>query len=118
MRLRAAPIFLILSLAAAGPALADAIRLGATSDAGVTLELPVQYRLEKGEPADAQAGRLLLVAPGLGAQGAPGRPILPSATALIALPPGARAAVATIEGDEEMHEGVRLTIGEQHGIGD
>jgi hypothetical protein len=113
---RAASVLLALALAA-GQARADAIRLVAADAKGVTLELPVQYRLEKsGE--DEASGRMRLVSPGLGAQGRPGRPILPAATTLIALPPGARAVVAAVQGNEEVHEGVRIILGEKRGFTD
>ncbi len=85
---------------------ADPIRLVAADDRGVTLELAFpDYALG---PA-GEDGRSPLTVPGLAAHALPGRPVLPSATTLLAVPPGARPVIGTLEGGgEETREGVRL----------
>src|SRR5687767_5605255 len=92
-----AAALLVLTIAAAAmlsilPASAAPVRLIASDPAGVTLELTVgDWRLEPMNGNPAYAVRALLVAPGLGSHGLPGRPAIPGAGTLIALPPGARA---------------------------
>src|SRR5262245_27244455 len=95
--LRAAALALLWACALAPAVRADAVRLVAADDRGGTLELAV--------PADAlspanEDGRSSLTAGGLTSHGLPGRPILPSATTLVALPPGARAILGAVEGGE------------------
>src|SRR5207244_3958889 len=83
--------------AGAGP-----VELVSADERGVTLRLSVG-RYDLGPPG--QEGRRQIVIPRLYLLDVPGRPRLPYATALIALPPGANA-VATVsgEGPEEVVE--------------
>ncbi|HKQ58541.1 MAG TPA: C25 family cysteine peptidase [Candidatus Eisenbacteria bacterium] len=111
--LRAAVLLLVLPLAFAPAVRADAVRLAASDDRGVTLELAVPD--DALSPAN-QDGRSSLTARGLTSHALPGRPVLPSATALIALPPGARAMVGGIEGGELTRDGVRLVLGDKRGF--
>src|SRR5262245_3305921 len=114
--LRAAALLALLPLALVRPATADvgsdALRLRVADDHGLTLDLTIaSYRI--GPPG--KDGRSILSASGLEADAPPGRPFLPSITTLIALPPGARAIVAGVDGDpEETRDGVRLTLGSKH----
>ena len=111
---QAAALLLALSLGSVPLAQADPVRLVAADARGVTLELALPtWSLT---PPN-QDGRSKLSAAGLTAQGIPGRPVLPSATTLIALPPGAGAAVGAVAGDpEETREGVRLVLGNRRGF--
>jgi hypothetical protein len=99
--------FLVLGIAA--PARAREIQLVAADERGVTLRLDVgPWTL--GSPGED--GRRDISVPPLDILDMPGRPRLPFATAMIALPAGAGASVSVIgEGAEEIVEGVRLTIG-------
>ena len=112
--LRAAALLVVLPLALPAFARAEAVRLKAADDRGVTLELAIAgYRVGPAGPD----GRALLDAPGLTAHALPGRPVLPSATTLVALPPGARAVIAAIRSDpEETRLGVRLALGNRRGF--
>jgi peptidase C25-like protein/flagellar hook capping protein FlgD len=112
--LRAAALLLALPLVLAPAALAESVRQVASDDHGITLELTLSsYGVGKA----GEDGRSELIAPGLTAHGSPGRPVLPSATTLLALPPGARPVLGPIEGDmEETREGVRLLLGERRGF--
>jgi len=119
--LRAAALLALLPLTLAHPARGDggseALRLKAADERGLTLELTLRgYQISPGPPGlPGQEGRSILSAPGLEAHAPPGRPVLPSVTTLIALPPGARAIVAGVDGDpEETRDGVRLTLGSRH----
>ncbi len=105
---------LLLALALAPAVRADAVRLVAADDRGLTLELRVPaYTVG---PAGGD-GRSRLTAPGLAANALPGRPVLPSATTLVALPPGARPMLGAIDGDaEETRDGVQLILGERRGF--
>src|SRR3990172_2355867 len=90
------------------PAWADPIELVAADDRGVTLRFTLPaWSLEPGE-----GGSFDLAAPGLQVLDVPGRPLLPFAGTLIALPPGSQAAAHLIDaGPEEERAGVRLAIG-------
>src|SRR5262245_32768271 len=107
---------LLLPLALAPKAAADggsdALRLRVADDRGLTLELTLRdFRIG---PA-GKDGRSILAAPGLEAHAVPGRAVLPSATTLIAVPPGGRLVVASVDGDpEETRDGVRLALGSKH----
>jgi hypothetical protein len=111
---RAAALLLVLPLLLAPAALASPVRAVVADDRGVTLELTLAG-WELGAPrAD---GRSLLTAAGLTAHALPGRPVLPSATALVALPPGAYPVAGALEGDEApARDGVRLSLGERRGF--
>src|SRR5262252_7156590 len=117
--LRAVALLVLLPLALARPVTADggsdALRLRSADDRGLTIDLAVRsYQIG----APGKNGRSILSAPGLDAQALPGRPVLPSVTTLIALPPGARPVVAGADGDpEETRDGVRLTLGSKHTFG-
>ena len=93
------------------PAAADPVRVVAADDRGVTLELTVPaYRL--GPPRED--GRSELIVPGLHSRDIPGRPLVPVANVLVALPPGASARASVIGGAaEEMRGDVRLAIAEK-----
>jgi hypothetical protein len=79
---------------------------------GVTLRLSLPaYRLS----APSAGGRTELSVPGFQVTGLPGRPNLPYAQTLVALPPGAGATARVLDaGAEEPREGVRLTLGGTH----
>lgn len=111
---RTAALLLALPLVLAGAARAEPVRIIAADDRGVTLELTfADYQVAP----PGQDGRSRLTAPGLAAYALPGRPVLPSATALIAMPPGARPMLGAIVGDaEEVRDGVRLTLGDRRGF--
>ena len=111
---RAAALLLALPLAFVPAVAAEPVRLVAADDRGVTLELALPtYTV--GPPGED--GRSRLTAPGLAAGTPPGRPALPAATTLVALPPGALPVLGRIEGDaEETRDGVRLIIGDRRGF--
>src|SRR5258705_9681893 len=113
---RAAAFLLVLTLVAARSGHADAVRLVAADDRGVTLELTLpDYQLG---PA-GEDGRSRLTATGLTAHTSPGRPMLPAGTALVALPPGGRPVLGPVDGDaEEVRDRVRLWLGDRHGFAD
>jgi hypothetical protein len=105
-----------LSLAAlmlAGAAHADALRVIAADDRGVTLRFDLtSYELR----VPLRDGRSDVVARGLQMLDTPGRPQLPMASALIALPPGARASAVVVDGAQaESRTGVSVTIGAKPG---
>jgi hypothetical protein len=115
------PLAAATALAAILPtaASADPVRLIASDDRGVTLELSVAtWRLESAGKGGEREGRTILVAPGLAGHGAPGRPVIPGAGTLVALPQGARAVARLIDGGEESQDGVRLAPGEKRGFTD
>ena len=87
------------------------------SDAqGITVRVEVPA-LEWG--AAGADGRVRVSAAGLDGLGEPGRPSLPVAAGLIALPPGARATVRVLDsGVEDMRTGVKLTVGGKPGFRD
>src|SRR5262245_40612856 len=107
-------LWLLLPVAAVCPVRAESVRLLGADDRGVTLELRLADYLVG--PA-SEDGRSRLTASGLTAQSLPGRPVLPTATALVALPPGARPVLGLVDGDaEEARTSVRLWIGERPGF--
>jgi hypothetical protein len=92
--------------AAAGP-----VELVSSDERGVTLRLTIE-RYDLAPPGED--GRREILIPRLDLLDVPGRPKLPFATALVALPPGAGASVTVIDdGAEEVVDGVRLTIGDR-----
>lgn len=105
-------LMLVLGLAAV-PAHAQALRLVSSDDAGVTFRVDVPaWRLVQ----DSLSHRSHLVAPGLETRSFPGRPHLPTASTLIALPPGARVSATVIAtGDQESAERVALVLGQRPG---
>ncbi len=109
-------LVVLLSLALGGAAGADPVRLLSADDRGVTLRLEVPaYQL--GPPGGE--GRAACTAPGLALLDQPGRPQLPFASVLIALPPGARAQATVVgAGAEEVREGVRIALGERSAFRD
>ncbi|MEO5617703.1 MAG: C25 family cysteine peptidase [Candidatus Eisenbacteria bacterium] len=98
--------FALLSLAA--PAHAAEIRLVSADASGVTLQLEVgNYVLEP----DGDQGRFVPVVDGLARTDAPGRPRLPYAAALLALPPGTRALARVLSsGAEETRDAAPIAI--------
>ena len=88
---------------------AEPVRLLATDDRGVTLQLD----LPASEFRSRTDGRSELTVAGLRVVDVPGRPHLPYAVVLIALPPGARANVRMIAGAPEGVQNVRLSLGER-----
>jgi hypothetical protein len=112
--LRAATLLLALPLVLARPVHGDPVRMIAADDRGVTLELTLpDFQVGTAGPD----GRSRLTAPGLTANTLPGRPVLPAATTLVALPPGARPVLGAIDGGPiEVREGVRLTLGDRRGF--
>jgi hypothetical protein len=108
--MRLTPILTALALGCfALPSAASPVRVVASDDRGVTLELTVQdYRLDA-----ALAGRQRLSAPGLELMDLPGRPVVPFASALIGLPPGAGAQVRLLSADTEEERTTRLPLGER-----
>lgn len=108
--MRPTRILLVLALGCfALPAAASPVRVVASDDRGVTLELTVpEYRFEA-----AEASRQRLSAPGLELMDLPGRPQVPFASALIGLPPGARAQVRLLSADTEEERSIRLSLGER-----
>jgi hypothetical protein len=111
---RAAALLLALPLALARTVQADAVRLVAADDRGVTLELALSdYAVG---PAGVD-GRSQLTAPGLTAHTLPGRPVLPAGSALVALPPGAVPVLGAVDADaEEVRDGVHLWLGDRRGF--
>ena len=105
---------ILLALGALGsgaPARADAIRVVSTDERGVVLRLDVPAWTLSPDPG----GRSLITGTGLPLLGEPGRPRLPYAAALVAVPPGARVS-ASVEGAEESRDGVRLVVGDRPGF--
>ena len=108
---RAAALLLALPLVLARTVHADAVRLVAADDRGVTLELTLPHYTVGPAGMD---GRSRLTAPGLTANTLPGRPVLPAATTLVALPPGAIPVLGAVDGDaEEVRDGVHLWLGDR-----
>ncbi len=109
-RLSGAVVVLAVLLAAPGAG-AGPVRLVASDDRGVTLRLEVAP-FTLGPPRED--GRTELVVPGLYLLDTQGRPKLPYATALIALPPGASAVASVVDDSgEETRDGLVLTLGER-----
>jgi len=98
-----------------GPAApAAGIRLIASDERGVTLGLDLPaFGLEPGPDARSE-----VTGTGLPLLDEPGRPRLPYAYALLAVPPGARASAAVEPGPEETREGVKLAVGDRPGFRD
>lgn len=113
--LRAAALLLALPLGLVVSAVrADPLRLLASDGRGVTLELSTPAFTVGPAGPD---GRSLLTAPGLDGKTQPGRPVIPMASTLVALPPGANPVVGLVEGDaEEVREAVRLVLGDKPGF--
>jgi len=100
---------LALSLLPAAAAHAQSLRVVATDEHGVTLRLSLPgYRLS----APLPDGRVELIVPGYAVTSLPGRPHLPYAQTLVALPPGAGALPRVVElGEEEVRDSLRLALG-------
>jgi hypothetical protein len=100
---------LALLLLPAGAARAQSLRVVAADDRGVTLRLSLPgYRISPPRPD----GRVELRVPGYAVTSLPGRPLLPYAQTLVALPPGARAVSRVVAADqEETRDGLRLALG-------
>lgn len=109
---RAAATLVALCCALTAPlARASAVRLIAAGDGGVTLRLEVAPYVV--QPA-GEDGRSEILVPGLTLLDTPGRPRLPFATALIALPPGARPVASVVdEAGEDVRDGLELALGER-----
>ncbi|HTM57725.1 MAG TPA: C25 family cysteine peptidase [Candidatus Udaeobacter sp.] len=91
----------------------SSVRLISVDPSGVTLRLDLDSWSVS--PPDAD-GRSFILAPGLRMLDQPGRPQLPCATALIAVPPGARASAAVIASTTESRDGVSARIGPRNGF--
>ena len=101
----------LLAVLNAAPARADAIRVVAADDRGITLALDLPaFRL-----TTAPDGRSFIEAGGLPLLDEPGRPRVPYASALIAVPPGA-SVTATVQGAEETRDRVALVLGTRPGF--
>jgi len=108
MRGSASLLTLSLIIAAAVPARAADVRLASSDANGVTLRLDLdQWRIAP----PGSDGRSEVSARGLRLLDTPGRPQLPYANALIAVPPGARLSVSVLSTTPETHEGVHVNIG-------
>lgn len=93
---------------APGRALAGAIRLLSADDTGLTVSVEVQG--EQWRPTGTP-GRSTMQIPGFGVMTVPGRPEVPYATTLIAIPPGARVVTRVLESaPEETRTDVLLPI--------
>jgi hypothetical protein len=88
---------------------AQSLRVIATDERGVTLRLSLPgYQLS----APLSDGRVELIVPGFAVTSLPGRPHLPYAQTLVALPPGARATARVVDlGEEEVRDSLRLSLG-------
>jgi len=106
--LKAAAALALLLLPAAA-ACAQSLRVVAADERGVTLRLSLPgYRLL----APLPDGRVELSVPGYAVTSLPGRPHLPYAQTLVALPPGAGVRARVLDlGDEEVRDGLRLALG-------
>ncbi len=104
----------LLLAAMPGGSRADSLELVSSDAHGVTL------RLEAPAPEFSNAdgdGRSSVTISGLEPAGEPGRPSLPLAATLVALPPGAGAVARVVDsGPEEIRTGVRLTIAGKPGM--
>ena len=112
---RGLPLLLLLPIAfGTHSARAAGVELISSDDRGLTLRLELPGFTIRPPGKD---GSSRLNAPGLDVSALPGRPELPFAAALIALPPeaGVRARVVSIEG-EELHDGIALRIGRRPGF--
>lgn len=108
------PPVLAFLVTSSSPALAASLRLAGADDRGVTLQVDVgSYSLGKAD----REGRSRLLVQGLEEASLEGRPVLPFAAALIAIPPGARVVAHVIGGsNERLDENVRLAIGMKPGF--
>ena len=107
--IRALALLSALALLLSAPsARAQALRLVSADARGVTLRLDLpEWRLVD----DPVTRRMNIMLSGLESDGVPGRPALPAASALVAVPQGARVSAAIIaQGDEEVRENVTLVI--------
>jgi hypothetical protein len=106
--LKAAAALALLLLPAAAVH-AQTLRVVVTDERGVTLRLSLPgYQLS----APLPDGRVELSVPGYAVTGLPGRPHLPYAQTLLALPPGAGAQARVVElGEEEVRDSLRLALG-------
>src|SRR5580765_4817035 len=99
-------ILLLVAASSAFGAPGDDLHVIASDAHGITLRLDVPD-FQTGVP-DA-AGRSRVTCPGLDTFGEPGRPSLPSASTLLALPPGARAVARVTDlGPEDVRTGIKL----------
>jgi Peptidase family C25/Propeptide_C25 len=93
---------------------ADAIEMVSSDEHGVTLRLTVsgeRVAPESDPRAAYQSGRSRITARGLGITDVPGRPLLPYASTLVALPPGADARVRVLDaGAESLRERFPIAI--------
>src|SRR5437870_2388711 len=110
LRPRVSGALLAFALAAAcapRPGSAAAVRVIASDDHGITLKLDVpRWSLHPGA-----GGRADLVVPDFAVASDSGRPLLPFAHVLVALPQGASARARVVSADpESLLEGIRLTL--------
>ena len=93
----------------AGVAGAQSLRLVSADAGGVSLRLSLpDYRLSAPRPD----GRVELGVAGFSVTNLPGRPLLPYAQTLLALPPGATVVARVVDaGEEELREGLHLVLG-------
>jgi hypothetical protein len=107
--LKAAAVLTLLLLLPAHAARAQSLRVIATDERGVTLRLNLPgYQLS----APLFDGRVELNVSGYVVTSLPGRPHLPYAQTLVALPPGAGATARVVDaGEEEVRDGLRLALG-------
>ena len=103
-------LLLTTGVSAAQAAGADPVRVVASDDRGITLQILVP---EAAPPEPAPDGRTRLHVPGFDLTSATGRPRVPFATALIALPPGARPSVQVLDAGSETTQDVDLERGPQ-----
>ncbi|HYM80981.1 MAG TPA: C25 family cysteine peptidase [Candidatus Limnocylindria bacterium] len=103
--------FLTFALTLAPDAGANPVQVVVTDDRSVVLRLTIpEYDVQ---PSAAE-GRVEVRAPGLRLLDRPGRPRLPFASALLAVPPGATVTARIVgAGQEETREGVRVAIGDR-----
>ncbi len=106
--LKAVTAFALLLLPG-GAVRAQSLRVVAVDERGVTLQLSLPgYRLS----APLADGRVELSVPGYAVTSLPGRPHLPYAQTLVALPPGAGALARVVDlGEEEARDSLRLALG-------
>ena len=108
IRATAALLTLSLVIAAAAPARGADVRLVSSDANGVTLRLDLdQWNIG---PAESD-GRSQITARGLRLLDLPGRPQLPYANTLIAVPDGAHISLSVLSTTPETHEGVHAKIG-------
>lgn len=106
-----AAVTAVLLLLPAAVAHAQSLRVVSADERGVTLRLSLPgYQLS----APFADGRVELSVSGYAVTSLPGRPDLPYAQTLVALPPGAGALTRIIDlGEEEVRDSLRLTLGEK-----